>query len=539
MGSGGEELDFVISVDRSLMSTHHGREFLGFITTGPPVLFPDRIWEWLAAPKAKIDGRGRPVQAPYGLRKIEAALVDAGFNAGVVDPDYIEGYLKKAKAVLIGHHDYFAFNPPSSEWWLVTGREPFNRRSFLSFMRRVSRVKRSINPDLKIIVGGPAAWQWLYTPGFVKEFMVDTIVEGESDKLVVKLAEMVMDGVRLPRYISADPRELPGVDEIPVIKGASVNGLVEIMRGCPRSCKFCSVTFKQLRHIPLDVIEQEMRVNAEAGVETCILHSEDVLLYGSDSLTPNPDALIKLHKLAKKYHKSVSWSHATLAAVVEAQRKFKLITKLTEIIFDDNQQFTGFQTGVETGSAKLARQVMPAKSAPYPAERWPDVVEEAFAILHDHNIVPAGTIILGLPGETKDDVIKTIELVERLKPYRSVLVPMFFVPLGALKNRDWFRSINLTREHAELMIAMLRHTIRWARDIINTFYLKGLRVAPTKLLLNFFLDKASKFAGSLTPDQVLDYIEQSKKRLAEEATEDEPLLKPLARLKLRVASIVR
>jgi len=81
-------------------------------------------------------------------------------------------------------------------------------------------------------------------------------------------------------YVGVD--NVPGVNEIPVIKGASVNGLVEIMRGCPRGCKFCSVTLRPLRFIPLEKILSEVEVNIKSGVKGVILHSEDVLLYQAD-----------------------------------------------------------------------------------------------------------------------------------------------------------------------------------------------------------------------------------------------------------------
>ncbi len=517
--------DFIITVDRSLMTNHHGKEFIGFMTTGPAVLFPEKIWMYIAAPKPKVDKHGRPLQAPYGLRKIEAALVDAGFNAAIIDPDYVHRYIRKAKAILIGHHDYFAFNPPSSEWWLVTGREPVNRKSFLRFISGIARAKRELNPSLKIVVGGPAAWQWLYVPHYVRRFLVDTIVEGEAEKVVIELAQRILDGKPLPRYISVAPRDSPRIEEIPVIKGASVNGLIEIMRGCPRGCKFCSVTLRPLRHIPLDKIEAELKVNVEAGIRDGILHSEDVLLYGSNNVIPNPEPLLKLHKLVKRYYRVVGWSHVSLAAVVVAEQRFKLITRLAEILYDDYQFYLGVQTGIETGSPELAKKIMPAKAAPFKPEQWPEIVEEAFSIMHEHNIIPAATIILGLPGETPDDVIKTVELVERLKPYRSLIVPMFFVPMGALRRSDWFRAVNLTREHAELLIATLKHSAYWSKEIMAKFYLRGAKYMPIRVLLEMFVNRALKFAETLTPEKVLAFIEEAKERLMKSVEEPEPLIK--------------
>ncbi len=524
-----EGLDFVISVDRTLMTTHHGREFLGFMTTGPAVLLPERLWMWLSAPRVERGPDGLPKYAPYGLRKVEAALQDAGYSAAIVDPDDAPRYAERAKAFLVGHHDYFAFNPPSSEWWLVTGREPVNRKSFLRFMAGIAEVKRSRNPGLRIIVGGPAAWQWLYVPHYVEDFLVDTIVDGEAERAVVELARMIEEGRDVPRYLSVAPRDSPRVDEISRIKRASVNGLIEIMRGCPRGCKFCNVTLRPLRNIPLEHIEEELRVNRSAGIRAGLLHSEDVLLYGADGVHPRPEPLLKLHELAMRYYdKSVAWSHASLAAVVAAEREHGLISRMSEILRGNGQDYLGFQTGIETGSPRLARAIMPAKAAPYPADKWPDIVEEAFSILHDNGMVPAATIILGLPGETPDDVVKTLELMDRLRPYRSMIVPMFFVPMGVLRREDWFRSVNLSREHAELMLATMRHSVRWARDIVSRFYLRGLGAAPMRAIIMYFLNRAAKFAEGLTPEKVLDYIEEAKERMASQRSE-EPILAPLRR----------
>jgi len=135
----------------------------------------------------------------------------------------------------------------------------------------------------------------------------------------------------------------------------------------------------------------------------------------------------------------------------------------------------------------LARKIMPAKSAPYPAETWPDIVEEAFAIMHDNNLIPAATLILGLPEETEDDVMKTAELLDRLKPYRSLIVPMFFVPMGSFKTHDWFTRVKIKDEHIEVMKRCLYHSLQWANDIVSKFYLRGAVFAPLRWLIKLFL----------------------------------------------------
>jgi len=484
--------DFVITTDRTMMSNHHGKEFLGFLATGPAFFVPERIWYKICCPKPEIDVEGRPVEAPYGLRKIEAALLDAGYNAAIIDPDFIDEYAPYAKAFLVGHHDFFAYGPPSSEWWIITGKEPVNRRSFIKFMKHVAELKKRYG--FKIIVGGPAAWQWLWEPELWSKWGVDTVVDGEAECVIKKLAGKILNGEELPKYIFIGAMDVPKIEDIPVIRGASVNGIVEIMRGCPRGCRFCSVTLRPLRFIPLDIIEKEVLVNVRAGVEHGIIHSEDVLLYGARGVMPREEPLIKLHDVFLRHYKSIAWAHASLAAIVAAEQNGRILTKLTEMIYSKaKQDYLGVEVGIETGSPRLAKEIMPAKSAPYPAEKWPEVVEEAFAIMHDHRIIPAATFILNFPGETPSDVMKTVELIEQLRPFRSLIVPMLFVPMGALKgSREIIAKVRITREHIEAYKVAVRHTVYWARDIMEKFYLNKPMYLPLKKLLDYYVSRVQK-----------------------------------------------
>ncbi len=479
--------EIVITSDRTMMSNHHGKEFLGFMATGPAIGIPERLWMWLAAPKLKVDKLGRPVEAPYGLRKVEAVLQNAGFNAAVIDPDHIHKHLDTMKVLMVGHHDFFAYGPPSCEWWMMTGKEPVNRVSFRRFMNSPA-VREAKRRGVKIIMGGPAAWQWLWALEEWRRWGVDCVIDGEAELVVTDVVEKALNGEPLPDYIYVGPADSPSINEIPVINAASVNGLVEIMRGCPRGCKFCSVTLRPLRFLPLEHILKEIEVNVRNGVKNAILHSEDVLLYNADGVKPRPEPLIKLHEaVMKAMPGSLSWAHASLAAIKYAEDKHRLISKLMNEYILPRQEFLGVEVGIETGSVRLAKIIMPAKSAPYPPEKWPEVVEDAFRIMHENKIIPAATVILGLPEEKPDDIVATLELIDRLKPYRSLIVPMFFVPMGALKNRDWFRRYGLKQEHVEVLMTMLDHSLKWAEELMSKFYMSETMLAPVRMGIKLFL----------------------------------------------------
>jgi len=64
---------------------------------------------------------------------------------------------------------------------------------------------------------------------------------------------------------------------------------------------------------------------------------------------------------------------------------------------------------------------------------------------------------------------------------------MFFVPMGVLKNKNWFTEVQVSDEHIEVMRRCLWHSVRWAEEIIEKFYLKKPHHYPLRLLLKMFL----------------------------------------------------
>ena len=106
--------EVVITCDWTMMSNHHGKEFLGFGTTTPAYVLPEGVYKRLFFPEMPVDENGFPRQAPYGMRKIEAALIDGGFDARIVHPAHLDKYMPgPAKVLLISGHDYLVSTRPA------------------------------------------------------------------------------------------------------------------------------------------------------------------------------------------------------------------------------------------------------------------------------------------------------------------------------------------------------------------------------------------------------------------------------------------
>jgi radical SAM superfamily enzyme YgiQ (UPF0313 family) len=76
-------------------------------------------------------------------------------------------------------------------------------------------------------------------------------------------------------------------------------------------------------------------------------------------------------------------------------------------------------------------------------------------------------MIMGLPGETAEDVRQSIDLVRNLSEYKSFIIPLFFIPIGSLKKDRFFRTKDMLPEHWELLAACIRHSLKWAYVLVR------------------------------------------------------------------------
>ncbi len=452
----------ILTADRTLMSDYHKNIFLGFGTCAPPNFLPNWFYSWLFFPPIKTK-RGIPEAAPYALRKVEAQLLSEGFDVLTVSPQHVGRYLDEAKVLGIHVMDPFGLGPASTTFAFILKKEPYLAQHFRALLAN-PKIREAKKRGLKVIVGGQGVWQFLHRPTFAEKYGIDCIIAGEAEKVLGRIVRAALNGEPLPKYYESSIEETPSLDEIPDIMKPSIDGLVEIGRGCCRGCQFCSVTLRPLRWYPLEKILREIRVNTESGYTRGVaLHAEDVMLYGSKNTIPNDEKLIELHELVSKNSDGMGWSHCSLATVAA---KPKLLSKISEIILQ-KQAWWGAEIGIETGSGRLAKKIMPAKAHPFKPEEWPEVVRTGMGLMHDNKLVPACTLIVGAPEETEDDLIKTVELMDDLKGFRSLIVPLFFVPMGKLKSEDWFKETEMTELHKELLVKCLNHGLYWINELID------------------------------------------------------------------------
>jgi len=487
---GSSGFPIVLTADRTLMSEYGGGIFLGFSACVPRGLIPDWLYFSLLCPSVEVNDDGSAKYAPCGTRKIEAALLDRGFKKEdviVAHPEHLEKVIgPKTKVIGITENDPLGIGPATSTFTQLFGGEAYMAIKFRELLNHP--YIRKYRP--KIIVGGPGAWQ-LEDEDIRRKLGIDCVVIGEGEKVAPTLFEKAVNDEPLPGIVYG---EVVGVDEIPVIKNPTVDGIVEIARGCGRGCAFCIPTLRQYRCLPIEHILKQVKVNVKAG-RMPLLHAEDVLRYKAKSFEPNRDEVINLFKsvMACPGVSSITVSHFSLSSIASAPDLLEEISIIADVGKDGG--WSGVQTGIETGSPNLIRRHMIGKCKPFSPDAWPQVVVEAFEIMSENYWVPCATVILGLPGETEKDVELTIDLIEELKPFKSLIVPLLLVSEGGLKNKtESFMLNQMTPAHSDLFLKCWEHNIHWGETLLREYFpLKRWgKGAAAKLLFSFGFRQAER-----------------------------------------------
>ncbi len=488
-GKNGEGYKIVLTADRTLMSEYSGGIFLGFSACAPRGLIPDRLYFSLLCPSVETNEDGSVKYAPCGTRKIEAALLDHGFRREdlvVAHPEQLDKVVgPKTKVVGITENDPLGIAPATSTFTQLFSGEAYMAIKFQELLNHPSIQ----NYKPRIVVGGPGAWQ-LEGDEIRRKLGIDCVVINDGERVVGSIFEKAVNGEPLPKVIYGD---VVDETEIPLVKEPTIDGIVEIARGCGRGCAFCIPTLQRYRCLPIDHILKEVEVNLRAGRRP-LLHAEDVLRYKANGLEVNKEAVAELFRTVKNYPgvESVAISHFALSSVASAP---DLVEEISSILnLGKNGEWLGGQTGIETGSPRLIKDHMVGKCKPFTPEDWPQVVVDSFEILAKNSWVPLATLIIGLPGETEADVDLTIDLIEKLRHFKSLLVPLFFVSEGGLKKTESFSIDKMTPKRSELFLKCWEHNLTWASMFLKEYFVtkSGAKAYATRFIFSYGVKQAKK-----------------------------------------------
>jgi radical SAM superfamily enzyme YgiQ (UPF0313 family) len=418
----GRGRQIVLTTDRSLLSNYRDNMLFGFVACMPAEKLSKFLYYHVFCPSVPADRSTGVVElAPLGLRRIESSLIEEYTKENVIIShcDYLQKSIgPRTEIVGINSMDPLGNSPLVTS---IAGRPltPYTRLSFISLMKRLRRIKEANGYKFKIVLGGGGAWQLLRKQER-DLYGIDHVVIGEADDQCVNMFYEIRDG-NAAEVMSVTTSKIV---DIPYIQGPTINSSIEAMRGCGKGCDFCEPNRRLKRDFPIDRLKKEAKINLDYG-HTCIwLMSEEIMLYGCDNknLYPNRDAIVELYTAMKNLGKVnyVGAVHLTLASAVADPA---CIQKMREINNFGPGKWNAVQAGIETGSSRLIKKHMPYKSKPFSPDEWLDIVLEGTKVLNRNYLVGLYTLMIGLPGETDDDVQESINLIKDLDGTESVITP--------------------------------------------------------------------------------------------------------------------
>jgi radical SAM superfamily enzyme YgiQ (UPF0313 family) len=494
-----EGFPVVLTADRTLFTDYAGFSGSGFLTCLPARLIPRYFLYHFLCPRVS-SVNGRALVAPYSLRKVEASLLANGFSEDevvVAHPDDLDEVVGNVTRVVgITTVDPKGYAPVSHTLCdLFGGGEPCTAREFKALLN--SKAIRKHKDHIKVIVGGPGVWQ--LSDEDASSLGIDVICVGGGERAIAELFKRAVEGERLPRRVSLGQSDL---NFVPKIVNPARGGHVEITRGCGRGCQFCTQTARRWISFPRDYVLEEVKVNLRAGLQDVSLITDDGLRYGSKGIDVNREAVLDLFKsiLSLEGVRSVGFAHVSFSSVVQAP---DLIRELTELCgYTKENPFIGPQIGLESGSPRLIEKYMIGKPKPFKPMDWPEIVVQATRILNENYWYPCTTLIMGLPGEEEDDVLRTLELIDELKGSKQWLFPLFFSPMSpsSLEREKGFTVDDMTEAHWELLIKCYEHDIKYTKEIINKVIVPGGGVLNAKRFVRTFIERGLSMAESFLDD---------------------------------------
>lgn len=357
---------------------------------------------------------------PYGLATLAAWARALGHEAFVLDADHDPGALGVDYQGLPAHHPRYlagVADPRHPVWHHL--RATLERiqpdwvgitalTAKMASVVQTASVVRACLPHVPIVVGGPHA---MAAPREVLANApeVDAVVVGEGEEVLAPLLALGRDDLAgcppIPGVLtrtSSEPSESPPTEPRHMLPPARTSlvrgsysredlGLVMTSRGCPHSCAYCfrgGLWCRTVRFVPLETLHEEISWLHRQGVRHLTFKDDVFTLHRARTLD-------LCHLLAER---RMTWDCVTRA------------DRLDEDLLATMKRSgcIGIKIGVESGSDRVVEMLHRSLDL--------DTIRRAARLLRSSGIHWTAYFMMGLPGETLEDVEQTYRFMRELSP---------------------------------------------------------------------------------------------------------------------------
>jgi len=361
------------------------------------------------------------ISYPLGLMYIAATLEEKGLAVKIIDFVSDQNVRHIEKVIAKNNADIFGIS-------VITD----NRSMAFSIVNIIRRIHR----NSRIVLGG------IHPTLFYKQILntidVDAIFLGESElsflRYVTEFNVAKNDLLNIPgvafrdasgKIITTKSAWVECIDKIPkpafhlIELDRYKNSVNEIdfhmltSRGCPFRCNFCSISAAYKGHYRVHsvsrVIEEMMIIQS--------FKSQGRIMFHDDFFAVDTDRTRELCKGIIKKKIILKWTARFRVDRVDSATLRLMKESGCEAIF----------FGIETGSPKI----LEAMNKQFSFED----VKRAFALTKESGIKTICNIMLGYPGEDKDTLRETRDLLSIIKPDKVYFHPVVILPGTVLYNQ--------------------------------------------------------------------------------------------------------
>jgi radical SAM superfamily enzyme YgiQ (UPF0313 family) len=349
------------------------------------------------------------ITPPLGIMYLASICREKGIDVNLIDLTFNRRWAAYEKQIAEQKPDVVGF----------TALSPF----YDDVLQAVTITKKVV-PNAKIIIGGPHATA--VPLEVIKNDNVDIVAVGEADQTIVPLLNALQNKTDLkevkgivfkdngqiiqterPEYADLDTLPFPAREmlptmnkywrQIPLFPNIPPVGFVIGSRGCPFNCSFCQPMLREIFgnkvrfRSPQSVLQEIDEMVQKYHIKT--------LYFVDDNMTVNKKWLYEICDGLEKRNYNL---------VIGVQGKADTLTpEMAQRLKRINCRYMSF--GVESGCQRILDNIM-GKHLTIAQ------IENAFKICEENNITTCASLMIGSPGDTKESILDTVRLLERIRP---------------------------------------------------------------------------------------------------------------------------
>ena len=359
------------------------------LTQEPPVKEPERQYWFMKKARQLVQEKEQELGRP-----LTACTVTFGCQMNARDSEKLAGVLER-----IGYVETEDENADFVIYNTCTVRENANLRVYgrLGYLHSLKKK----NPHMMIALCGCMMQEPQVVEKLKKSYSFVNLIFGTHN--IYKFAELVVSALLSDRMVIDIWKDTDKiVEDLPTERKYPFKSGVNIMFGCNNFCSYCIVPYvrgRERSRNPRDIIREIERLVADGVVEVMLL-GQNVNSYGKNLEEPMTFAqlLQEVEKIQGLKRIRFMTSHPK-----------DLSDELIEVMKNSKKICRHIHLPLQSGSSRILKLM----NRRYDKERYLELVRKIREAMPDISLTT--DIIVGFPGETEEDFLETMDVVEKVR----------------------------------------------------------------------------------------------------------------------------